>query len=94
MRRSTLITVAAALLFGGTSLATAKSRGAADRHGNRPHPAIEESTSHPTAPNPYYRLSDQYYGQSDPYHGLFNYFLVPPYTPGYNYNYVGPRGSR
>jgi hypothetical protein len=89
MRKSALIAVAAALLLGGTSLASAKSRGAASKHS---HPAINETTPHPTLADPYYRLSDAYYGRSDPYHGLFDFFVVPPYSPGNAYRYVRPIG--
>ena len=88
MTKLALITVAAALLLGGTSLATAKIRGAAGAHSNPVHPGISETAPRPTAANPYYRLSDPYYGDSDPYHGLFDYFAVPPYSPGYTYGHV------
>jgi hypothetical protein len=90
------------LLLAGTSLATAKGRGAAGAHGKPVHPAINETisretmsgptTSRPTAADPYYRLSDSYYGYSDPYHGLFDFFAVPPNSPGYPYGHVRPRG--
>jgi hypothetical protein len=92
MRKSALIAVAAALLLGGTSLASAKSRGAAGAHSKHSHPAINETTPHPTLADPYYRLSDAYYGRSDPYHGLFDFFVVPPYSPGNAYRYVRPIG--
>jgi hypothetical protein len=115
MTRSALIAVAAALFFGGTSLATAKVRVAAGAHGKPFHPTINETTSRPTAADPYYRLSDRYYrntadryyghtaadpyyrlsdryyGHTDPYHGLFNYYAVPPYSPGYSYRFTGWR---
>jgi hypothetical protein len=94
MKRSARIAVAAALLLGGTSFATAKIRGVAAAHGNSLRPGIKETTARPTAANSYYRLSDEYYGYSDPYHGLFNYFAVPPYNPGYSYSYVRPGGWR
>jgi hypothetical protein len=77
MTRSALIAVAAALLLGGTSLASAKSRGAAGAHSKPSRPSINEITPRPTVADPYYRLSDAYYGDSDPYHGLFNFFVVP-----------------
>ena len=85
--------LAAALLLAGTSLATAKSRGPAGAHGKPVHPGINETTSppttsRPTVPDPYYRLSDSYYGYSDPYRGLFNFYAVPPYSPGYAYGHV------
>jgi hypothetical protein len=107
MTRSVLIVVAAALLLGGTSLATAKARGAARTHGSHFHSGINETASRPTAANPYYRLSDsyydysdpsaanpyyrlsdQFYDYSDPYRGLYDFFAVPPYIPGYNYGHV------
>ncbi len=86
MTKSALIAVAAALLLGGTSLATAKSRGGG--HRNPSHPGISETTPRPTVVDPYYRLSDSYYGYSDPYHGLFDLYVVPPYIPGYTYGHV------
>ncbi|MGE5365833.1 MAG: hypothetical protein ACM3PO_00960 [Betaproteobacteria bacterium] len=85
MTKLARIAVAAALLLGGTSLATAKTR----RVPAPPiHPGINETTSGPTAANPYYRLSDPYYDYSDPYHGLYDFFAVPPYVPGYTYGHV------
>jgi hypothetical protein len=62
-------------------LATAKSRGAASAHGKPFHPGINETTSRPTAADPYYRLSDSY-------HGLFDFYVVPPSSPGYSYGHV------
>jgi hypothetical protein len=102
MTKSARIAVAvAALLLGGTSLAMAKNRGAAGAHRHPSHPAINETTPQrareavsPDTPetsraaNPYYRLSDQYYDYSDPYHGLFNFYAVPPYVPGYTYRHM------
>ncbi|HET8919965.1 MAG TPA: hypothetical protein VFN27_09830 [Xanthobacteraceae bacterium] len=88
MTRIARSAVAVALLLSGTSLATAKIRGAVGAHSNPSHPGISETASRPTAANPYYRLSDPYYGYSDPYHGLFDYFAVPPYSPGYTYGHV------
>jgi hypothetical protein len=80
MTRSARIAVAAALLLGGTSsLATAKMRWV---------------TSPPTAPDPYYRLSDSYYSYSDPYRRLYDFYAVPPYNPGYSYGHVRPGGWR
>jgi hypothetical protein len=67
------------LLLAGTSLATAKSRGAAGAHGKPFHPGINETTSRPTAADPYHRLADPYYGGysdtsrptvADPYYRL------------------------
>jgi hypothetical protein len=90
MPKSALIAVAAALLLGGTSLATAKTRNAAGTHRTQPHPGVNEvmAPSRATAVNPYYRLSDQYYDYSDPLHGLYDFFAVPPYVPGYTYGHV------
>jgi hypothetical protein len=92
MPRSARIEVAATLLLAGTSLATAKIRGAVGGHGNPPRPGINDTTSRPTAPDPYYRLSDRYYGYSDPYRGLYDFYAVPPYIPGYTYDHVKPGG--
>ena len=94
MTRSAGISVAVALLLAGTSLATAKSRGAPGAHGKPFHPGINETTSRPTAADPYYRLSDSYYGYSDPYHGLFDFYAVAPYSPGYSYGYMRRGGWR
>ena len=88
MTKSARIAVAAALLLGGTSLATAKTRGVAGAHGNPFHPDINETVSRPTAANPYYRLSDPYYDYSDPYRSLYDFYSVPPYIPGYTYGHV------
>jgi hypothetical protein len=101
--RSALIVVAAALLLGGTSLASAKTKGAAGAHSKpsrpsineiTPNPNINEITPRPTVADPYYRLSDAYYGDSDPYHGLFDFYAVPPYSPGNAYRYVRPAGRQ
>ena len=94
MTRSALIAVAAALLLGGTSLASAKSRGVAGAHSKPSHPAINETTLRPTVADPYYRLSNAYYGDFDPYHGLFDFYAVPPHGPGNAYRYVRPGGWR
>jgi hypothetical protein len=94
MTRSARIAVAAALLLAGTSLATAKTRGVAGANSNPLPPGINETASRPTAADPYYRLSDPYYGYSDPYHGLYDFYAVPPYSPGYNYSHVKPGGWR
>jgi hypothetical protein len=37
-------------------------------------------------------LSDSYYGNSDPYHGLFDFHALPPFSPGNAYRYVRPAG--
>jgi hypothetical protein len=79
MTKSARIAVAVALLLVGTSLAMAKTRGAAGAHRHPSHPSINETTSRPTPANPYYRLSEQYYGYSDPYR---DFLAVPPYIPG------------
>jgi hypothetical protein len=91
LARSARIAVAAALFLAGTSLATARTRAAAGAHNNR-NPGISETTSRPTAADPYYRLSDRYYGYSDPYRGLYDFYAVPPYSPGYTYSHVKPGG--
>jgi hypothetical protein len=93
MARSAGITVTAALLLAGTSLAQAKIRGANGAHDNRSS-GIGEIMSRRTAADPYYRLSDPYYGYSDPYRGLYDFYAVPPYTPGYTYGHVKPGGWR
>jgi hypothetical protein len=108
--RSALIAITVALLLGGTSLATAKTRATvvAHHHGlkgdqvsrtkGRPPaapqtgPGVNQTASHPPAADPYYRLSDSYYGASDPYHALFDFYAVPPYSPGNAYGYVRPIG--
>jgi hypothetical protein len=93
--------VAAALLLGGTSLASAKTKGAAGAHSKpsrpsineiTPNPSIDETTPRPTVADPYYRLSEAYYGDSDPYRGFFNFYALPPYSPGNAYHYVRPAG--
>ena len=94
MTRSALTVLAAALLLGGTSLASAKIRGAIGAHSKPPHPVINETTALPTVADPYYRLSDLYYGDSDPYHGLFDFYAVPPFSPGYSYGHVRPGAGR
>jgi hypothetical protein len=85
------IAMAAVLLLTGTSLATARIRAAAGAHEKRDI-GIMETTSPPTAADPYYRLSDPYYGHSDPYRGLYDFYAVPPYSPGYTYGHVKPGG--
>jgi hypothetical protein len=92
MTRSVPIAVAAALLLGGISLAAAKIRGADGAHGNPLHPDINKTTERPTAADPYFRLSDPYYGYSDPYCGLYDFYAVPPSSPGYSYGHVRPGG--
>ena len=88
MSKSLLIAVAAALLLGGTSLAMAKTRGS-PRTAIHLHPGIDETVPRPIVADPYYRLSDRYYGHSDPLQGLFDFYAVPPFSPGYSYSY-GP----
>ena len=101
MTKPTLIVVAAALLLGGTSLASAKNRGAAGAHSKPSRPSINEITPSPSinqitprasVADPYYRLSDSYYGYADPYRALFDFYAVPPYSPGNAYRYVRPSG--
>ena len=87
--RSARIAVAAALLLGGTSLAMAKTRGSPARTAIHLHPGINETVPRPIVADPYYRLSDRYYGHSDPLQGLFDFYAVPPFSPGYSYSY-GP----
>jgi len=94
MSRSAPIAIAAALLLGGTSLAAAKTRGSPARTAILPHPAINETTSRATVPDPYYRLSDPYYGHSDPLQGLFDFYAVPPLSPGYSYGHVRSGSGR
>ena len=88
MTRAAWIAVAVALLLAGTSLATAKSRGAAGAHGKPFHPGINETTSRPTAADPYYH---------DPYYGGYSDTLRPivaDHNPGYSYGHVRPGGWR
>jgi hypothetical protein len=94
MSKSVRIAVAAALLLGGTSLATAKIRGGPARTPIDVHPGINETTSSPTVADPYYRLSEPYYGHSDPLQGLFDFYAVPPVSPGYSYGHMRSRGWR
>jgi hypothetical protein len=91
MTKLAWIAVATALLLGGTSLATAKTRGVPAPRANPAHPGFNETRSGPIAANPYFRLSDPYYDYSDPYHGLTDFFAVPPYVPGYTYGHVRMR---
>ena len=94
MTRSAQIAVAAALLLAVTPHANAKSRGAAGSHAKPLKSPLSETVSHPTTAGPYYRLSDSYYGYADPYRGLFDFYAVPPYSPGYSYGHVKPSGWR
>ena len=95
MTKSTIIVIAAALLMDGTSLASAKNKGAAGAHSKPSRPSVNEVTPRPevaprsTVPDPYYRLSDSYYG-SDLYRGLFDFYAMPPYSPGNAYRYMRP----
>lgn len=93
MSRTARIAVVATLLISGTSLATAKNRNGPARTAIPPHPGVNQPTPRPIAPDPYYRLSDSYYGSSDPLRGLFNFYAVPPLTPGYAYGHVKPQQS-
>ena len=88
MARSAQIAVAMALLLGGTSLASAKNRGSAGPHRKPSPPSVNEIMPRPTVADPYYRLSDAYYGDSDPYRGLFNFYALPPYSPGGAYGHM------
>ena len=78
MTRSAWISVVAAVFLGLTSLASARNRSTTPR----------STTPRSTVADPYYRLSESYYGTSDPYHGLFDFYAVPPYSPGNAYGYV------
>jgi hypothetical protein len=54
---------------------------------------VTEAKPKPAAPpDPYYRLTDWYYGYSDPFRGYYDYHALPPLTPGYGY--VRPLGWR
>jgi hypothetical protein len=54
---------------------------------------ITEAKPKPAAPpDPHYRLTDQYYGYSDPLRGYYDYHALPPLNPGYGY--VRPLGWR
>jgi hypothetical protein len=92
MSRPVRIAVAAALVLGGTSLAAAKKSKGPARTAIPPHPGISETTSRPTVADPYYRLSAKYYGYSDPLRGIFDFYAVPPFSPGYTYGHVRPVG--
>ena len=94
MSRSTLFVVVAALLLGGTSLASAKNRSTAGAHSKPPRQILNDITPRATVSDPYYRLSDAYYGDSDPYRGLFNFYALPPYSPGSAYGHVKPIGGK
>jgi hypothetical protein len=43
---------------------------------------LNQITPRATVPDPYYRLSDAYDGDSDPYRGFFNFYALLPYSPG------------
>ena len=90
MARSAQVAVVAVLLLAVPSLATAQNRGLTVAHGKSQGPDINETTSRPAAADPYYRLSDSCYGHSDPYRGLFDLYVVPPYSPGYSYGHARP----
>ena len=94
MSKSVRIAVAAALLLGGTSLAMAKTRGNPSRTAIHLHPGINETVPRPIVADPYYRLSDRYYGHSDPLQGLFDFYAVPPLSLGYSYGHVRPGAGR
>ena len=94
MTRLTLIVISAALLLGGTSLAPAKDRAVAGAHSKPSRQIVNQITPRATVSDPYYRLSDAYYGDSDPYRGLFNFYALPPYSPGSAYGHVKPFGGR
>jgi hypothetical protein len=100
MTRSTLIVITAALLLGGTSLASAKNRAGAHSKPLRQIPneitpqIPNETTPRATVADPFYRLSDAYYGDYDPYRGLFNFYALPPYSPGSAYGHVRPIGGQ
>jgi hypothetical protein len=81
--------VAAASLLAGTSATMPRIRAAPGDNCNH---GITETASRPNAADPYYRLSDPYYGSSDPYRGLYDFYTVPPDSPGYTYDHVKPGG--
>jgi hypothetical protein len=93
MAKSARFGFAIALLLTSTSLASAKFRATAGVHGkSAPPPGVHATVSRPTVPDPYFRLSDAYYGDADPYRGLFNFYALPPYSPGSAYGVVSPIG--
>jgi hypothetical protein len=94
MKKLAHIAIAATLLVGGTSLATAKSRGVVHAHGSPSRRGINKTTARPVVADPYYRLSDSYYGYSDPYRGLFDIYAMRSYIPGYSYGHVRLDGLR
>jgi hypothetical protein len=81
--RSALIVVAAALLLGGTSLTSAKTKGAAGAHSKPSRPSINEITPNPSIDEttPRATVAD-----------FFNFYALPPYSPGNAYRYVRPAG--
>ena len=90
MTKSTMIVIAAALLMGGTSLASAKNKGAA-AHSKPSRPSVNEVTPRPGINEvaPRSAVPDPYYG-SDLYRGLFDFYAMPPYSPGNAYRYMRP----
>jgi hypothetical protein len=88
------IAFAEALLLVGTSVVSAKIRVAAGAHDRAIHPTVNATMPRATVPDPYYRLSDAYYGDTDPYNGLFDFYALPPYSPGGAYRHVRPIGGR
>ena len=115
MTRAARIAVAAALLLAGTSLATAKSRGAAGAQDDlsipastRPRRARPRRT--PTIAWPIRTMAIPIH-RARPWRtlttlvtrtmaipirtrGLYDFYAVPPYNPGYSYGHVRPGGWR
>ena len=93
MTKSTMIVIAAALLMGGTSLASAKNKGAAGAHSKPSRPSVNKVTPRPGINEvaPRSAVPDPYYG-SDLYRGLFDFYAMPPYSPGNAYRYMRPVG--
>jgi hypothetical protein len=96
MVRLTQITLAAVLLLGGTSFVMAQNGPptggypgvAGGANGNPFRSGSDETTSAPTAANPYYGYYDSAVPYGAPYYGS------PYYNPSDSYGYVRPRGWR
>ena len=94
MTRTTRIALAAAFMVGGTSFAMAQNGQptggypgvAGGANGNPFRPGIDETTSAPSAGNPYYGYYN-YYGS--PYYGA-PYYVGPGFGGAYSYGTTGP----